>query len=282
MLSNTKTIFDQLCNELADMYDEREIKLIIFRLLEDHLEISPSDILAGKEIALTPELEMAIGKSLRRLKKKEPIQYVLGKAHFFGREFIVDRNVLIPRQETEELVDWIISSQHQVEHILDIGTGSGCIAISLAMRYKGKQVTAWDISNQALTMAAKNARHHQVPVHFEMIDVLSTDVPANTFDLIVSNPPYIPTQQQAYMHANVLDFEPASALFVSDNKPLIFYSAICHLADCILRPGGWLYFEINELFGDQVVQMLEDYSFKDTELKRDINGKDRMVRGRRP
>lgn len=281
MLFDAKTIFDHLSNDLAGVYDEKETRNVIFLLMEGLFHISPADILVGKEFTMTKQLKTKWEESIERLKNHEPIQYILGNAHFYGLDFKVNKDVLIPRQETEELVDWIVSQQHKGQEVLDIGTGSGCIAISIGLKLEDVQLTAWDNSPNTLSVARKNAENHHLNVDFQEVDVLSQKIPEAVFDLIVSNPPYIPTQQKNIMHPNVLEYEPAGALFVGDDHPLTFYSAICNLTSRILRPKGWIYFEINESFGREMVRLLKDHSFNEIELRKDINGKDRMVRGQK-
>lgn len=281
MLFNTKTIFDQLSNDLAGVYDEKETRNVIFLLMEGLFQVSPADILVGKEFTMTKQLKTKWEESIERLKSHEPIQYVLGNAHFYGLDFKVNKDVLIPRQETEELVDWIVSQQHEGQEVLDIGTGSGCIAISIGLKLPDVQVTAWDNSPRALSLARKNAENHHINIDLQEVDVLSQEIPEAVFDLIVSNPPYIPTQQKNIMHPNVIEYEPAGALFVGDDHPLTFYSAICNMTSRILRPKGWIYFEINESFGREMVRLLKDHSFNKIELRKDINGKNRMVRGQK-
>jgi release factor glutamine methyltransferase len=215
------------------------------------------------------------------LKLQKPIQYILGEADFFGLNLIVTPDVLIPRQETEELVDWIIKSSGNTPYsILDIGTGSGCIAISLAANLKNSQVTAIDISPAALEIAAKNAVNNNVSIDFHIVDIFNTNgsVPNAPFDIVVSNPPYVRELEKAQMKANVLDYEPHTALFVSDSDPLIFYRAIAQKTIKILNPKGALYFEINEAFGEELFQLFNSFGYKEIEIRKDLNGKDRMLK----
>ncbi len=280
MLSNSRTFFDQLASEIADIYDPGEARSIAFMILEEKAGISKTEVLAGKEIRLSADIDQKISEVLNRVKANEPIQYVLGKAHFYGLEFLVDKHVLIPRQETEELVDWIVREQHDVNDILDIGTGSGCIAVSIAKGYPGKNVMAWDNSEGALGIAKQNALKYDLDIDFRQVDVLA-EAPAGSYDLMVSNPPYITVKEKETMAPNVLNHEPGQALFVGDRDPLIFYKAINHLAKTLLRTGGWLYYEINESFGEAVVDSMKESRLSDVELRKDLNGKDRMIRGRK-
>lgn len=280
MLSNSRTIFNQVTKELTPIYGKEEADSLAFLLLESMAGLSKADILLEKSIDPL-KLNTEINGVLKRLKKYEPLQYILGKADFYGIELLVNKSVLIPRQETEELVDWIIKAKHELTTILDIGTGSGCIAIALASYLSDVGVSAWDVSEEALKMAKENSRRQGTRVTFQQVDILG-DVPVETFDLIVSNPPYIREKEKSSMLQNVLDYEPEKALFVSDQDPLLFYKAINRQSKKLLRSGGWLYYEINETFGREVVKSLEDQAFMDIEIRRDINGKDRMIRGRKP
>ena len=217
---------------------------------------------------------------LSRLQKNEPIQYVLGKETFCGLDFEVDSNVLIPRPETRELVEWIVADRKLDAscRILDIGTGSGCISISLAKFLSGAEVEAWDISEGALEVARRNAVRNAVEVLFRQQDVLYV-LPGDTrYDVIVSNPPYITEKEKLDMDANVLDWEPFTALFVPDADPLLFYRKIAELGLSMLNIGGALYFEINRAYGQETVSMLERLSYKQIELRKDEWGNDRMVK----
>ncbi|XOV92076.1 MAG: peptide chain release factor N(5)-glutamine methyltransferase [Bacteroidota bacterium] len=280
MFSNSRTIFNHISNELTSIYDQEEANSIAYLVLEELAGIKKSDILIGHEINISKNFDSKVERVLDRLRSHEPVQYIFGKAHFYGIEFLVDQNVLIPRQETEELVDWILRESHGNEKILDIGTGSGCIAISLAKHLSNVHVSAWDISASALEMAMKNAINQKTNVSFQCIDILA-EIPSGTYDLIVSNPPYIRSLERENMHQNVLDFEPDTALFVPDDDPLLFYRTINQISPEILRPGGWIYYELNEAYGQEVVLNMEEHSFTDIEIRKDINGKDRMVRGRK-
>ena len=247
--------------------------------MEDVLGLSKIDILSQKEIVIHDAEKRILDKALERLLSHEPIQYVLGETVFYGSHFFVDQNVLIPRQETEELVDWIVKSNPLSRRILDIGTGSGCIAISLDLKL-GAKTTGWDVSTPAIEVARRNATSLGADTIFKQIDVLDK-VPTEKFDLIVSNPPYILDRERNDMHKNVLAYEPAGALFVSDEDPLLFYRRIVEVAEDLLSHSGWLYFEINESYGKEVWTLMKSNGFEEVELKKDLNGKDRMVRGKK-
>ncbi len=281
MLSHAKTIFKEIYDQLATAYESEEAKNIAYLVLEEVAGLQKTDILIDKTFTYQKNQQAVISDVLKRLLMLEPIQYIFGKTSFYGLELEVNRHVLIPRQETEELVDWIASEHQQTNRILDIGTGSGCIAIALAQKFTTSEVHAWDVSGEALHLARKNANNNRVKVHFLLVDVLS--VSSNeVFDLIVSNPPYVLNKEKVDMSLNVLDHEPNTALFVPDQDPLLFYRTICELCNAQLSSGGWLYFEINEAYGKEVVSLLEANNFSNIQIRQDLNGKDRMIRGQKP
>ena len=228
---------------------------------------------------LTQEQQSKLSSILGRLRTYEPIQYILEETEFFGLPFFVNENVLIPRPETEELVELILSENTSSElRILDIGTGSGAIAIALAKHSKNAFVSAWDISFKALDVAVLNAKTNTVDISFKRVDVLS-DVPAdNKYDIIVSNPPYVLESEKDLMEQNVLDYEPHNALFVPDSEALLFYNRIADIALHLLHPKGKLYFEINQAKGQETMAMLESKGFVNIALFQDLSKKDRMVR----
>ena len=219
-----------------------------------------------------------------RLKTHEPIQYILGETQFYGLPFIVTPATLIPRPETEELVDWVVSEflHHNSElKLLDVGTGTGCIAISLAKNIPNATVSALDISKEALQVASQNAKINKVKVNFMESDIVKVKTLPQKYDVIVSNPPYVRNSEKKKMQKNVLDFEPSSALFVGDDNPLVFYSKITELASKYLNPNGLLFFEINEYLSKELIQLLEKEFFINIELKKDVFGKDRMIKAKR-
>lgn len=254
-------------------------------LYEVRYGLSLSDLLMGRD-ADVPQQELQ--QLTERLEQHEPIQYVLGQADFCGRTFKVSPAVLIPRPETEELCQWVTTKVRDSAcndaalSILDVGTGSGCIAITLAAELPEAKVTAWDISEDALLVACENALLNGVTVDFELQDVLlATAAAQQTKDIIISNPPYICNKERATMEANVLEHEPHQALFVPDDDPLLFYRAIAKLGQQTLIHDGWLYFEINPLFAGQLAQLLSSMSYRDIEIKTDQFGKQRMIRARK-
>ena len=239
---------------------------------------SMTDYYLGKDIALSANKETELENILIRLCQYEPIQYIQGKARFLGRDFHVAPGVLIPRPETEELVERIVRETPAGANVLDIGTGSGCIGISLAMSVKDAQVTAWDISPEALRIACDNARMLKADVHFSACDVLTVQPDANErYDLIVSNPPYVTERERETMEPNVLEWEPAQALFVPDDDPLRFYRRIADLGRQLLTPNGQLYFEINQAYGEDTAKMLHEYGYTSIQIEKDLSGNDRFA-----
>ena len=272
--------YRQLWQRLVPVYGEGEAQAIARLIYEVRYGLTLSDLLMGRDSSVPQdELEqIAI-----RLERQEPVQYILGQAEFCGRTFVVNEHVLIPRPETEELCQWIIAAD--AAHILDIGTGSGCIAITLAAEMPEAEVTAWDISEEALKVAEENAKRTDVHVKFEQVDILHLPSSilhlTSAFDLIVSNPPYICNKERETMETNVLEHEPHTALFVPDDDPLLFYRAIAQYGQTALKEGGWLYFEINPLYAESLQDMFSKMSYHDIEIKEDQYGKQRMIRAKR-
>ncbi|TCD00615.1 peptide chain release factor N(5)-glutamine methyltransferase [Pedobacter frigidisoli] len=270
--------------ELEQLYDEYEAKALFSLAAENVLEFSPTKLRLMKESSTDFIHFQKLLTILNDLKIGKPIQHILGEAHFYGSIFKVDENVLIPRPETEELVDWIISvvnSKSPASHlnILDIGTGSGCIPITLKKYLLNAEVSTLDVSLAAINVAKENADSIGVTINFINADILNFATEAK-FDIIVSNPPYIRDLEKAQMHNNVLVHEPHLALFVSDENPLIFYKAIADFAKTNLKPDGELYFEINEYLATETIEMLQQKGFVEIELKQDMQGKDRMIKTR--
>ena len=264
------------------IYDEMEAESFFYLLLESKHQLRRIDLALDVDKEFSKE-EISIWDSiLEKLINQIPIQYIIGKTHFYGLEFMVNENVLIPRPETEELVDWIVKlntklSKNKNLKILDIGTGSGCIAISLAKNITNSEVFAVDVSEKALVIAEKNAILNQVQVTLLPKNILETTTLNQKFDIIVSNPPYVRNLEKAEIKPNVLDNEPHLALFVSDNDPLIFYKKIAELATANLNPNGQLFFEINQYLGKETHDLLKSIGLKNIELRKDIYGNDRMI-----
>ena len=300
--------YEELWHRLTPLYDAGEAKAIVRWVLDVRFGLSWTDILCGKVTELSAHDQTELEKIMQRLEKGEPVQYIIGVTDFFGRQFHVAPGVLIPRPETEELCRLILASDehgltrtvrespHQSDtevrvslsqsdaNILDIGTGSGCIAITLALELPDAKVTAWDISNEALCIAAGNAKSLGANVTFERMDVLNTSLTSHLspltsqFDLIVSNPPYICEKEKSAMECNVLEHEPHLALFVPDDDPLLFYRAIAQYAAETLKAQGSLFFEINPLYAEDLARMLRLMSYHDISIRRDQFGKPRFLK----
>lgn len=271
--------FQLVKDAIAPLYDEQEATAIAKRFLEDTINISNYEIFLYPDRQIQESHQVLIENGAQRLAKGEPLQYVIGKMEYLTLDFRVTPDVLIPRPETEELIWWIAADQQGKSiNILDIGTGSGCIAISLAKMLPKATVYATDVSDKALTLAAKNAEINNQKVTFINNDILNNlaSLPPIQFDIIVSNPPYITEKEKAMMHRNVLEHEPHLALFVPDNDPLRFYSAIASLAGSLKSPIT-TYLEINEAFGKETADLFSAQGFE-TIIRKDINGKERMVR----
>lgn len=301
MNTKIKDYRTQFIQELSAIYDIGEVESFFYLILEEKQKLKRIDLALNPDLTFSNEEIQVWNSIVEQLKKEIPIQYLLGKTSFYGLEFEVNSDVLIPRPETEELVDWIIQSTRlevrsgklEVENrkikILDIGTGSGCIAISLAKNIPNAEVFAIDVSEKALATAQKNAIINEVEVNFIKTDILNTDdlekLPSSIFhlptkfDIIVSNPPYVRELEKLEIKKNVLDNEPHLALFVDDNDALIFYRKIAELAQKNLSPNGQLFFEINQYLGNEMIQLLEKIGFKNIELRKDIYGNDRMMKG---
>ena len=289
--------YEELWHRLTPLYEPGEAKAIVRLLLDECYGLSWADVLGGKVTELSANDQTELEKIMLRLEKGEPIQYIIGVADFCGRQFHVEPGVLIPRPETAELCQLILATEshgqtrniceipcHSDANILDIGTGSGCIAITLALELPDARVTAWDISDEALHIASENAKRLGASVTFEHRDVLSISLTSHLspltshYDLIVSNPPYICRQETDGMAQNVLDYEPHLALFVPDNDPLLFYRAIAQYATKALKPQGALFFEINPLYASSLTHLLSTMSCYDIKTLPDQFGKLRFLK----
>lgn len=267
-----------LREQLSKSYEPQEANALARIIFCDMLGQSNVDYYLCKDMDLSGNEEEKVKSILQRLEKYEPIQYIEGKKYFSGREFFVKQGVLIPRPETEELVELAAQACKPNAKILDIGTGSGCIAISLAKKLPEAEVHAWDISEAALEVAKQNNEQLSASVHFEQHDILTYQATGEeAFDLIISNPPYITESEKAEMEANVLAWEPNIALFVPDNDPLLFYRRIGELALRMLTPNGKLFFEINRAYGDATKQLLCNQGYKNIHIQKDLSGNDRFV-----
>jgi len=269
--------------KLLPLYDVLEAESFFYIILEDFHQMKRIDLALNPAFVFSEEDLAKWNSVLEKLEKEVPIQYILGNAHFYGLEFEVNENTLIPRPETEELVEWIIKNNEFSEEIkiLDIGTGSGCIAISLAKNLPRAKVFAVDVSEKALETAKRNASRNETEVTFLMKNILETEDLEQQFDIIVSNPPYVRNLEKEEIKKNVLDYEPHLALFVEDNDALIFYRKISELAQKNLTENGQLYFEINQYLGKEMINLLEVKNFKNIELRKDIYENDRMIFGKK-
>lgn len=276
MISN---LIQSTKNSLQEIYSENEA-ISLTRILIVEVTKTPLPILLSEKDKILTENELTkIKDILNRLKNNEPIQYIIGKTDFFDLEFVVNPNVLIPRPETEELVEVILNTVKDPNiSILDIGTGSGCIAISLKKHIQKATLYAWDISENALQTAKQNAEKNKIEINFEKVDVLSEIPESKMFDIIVSNPPYVLESEKHSMNKNVLDHEPHTALFVPDNKSLLFYERIADICPKLLKPNGFLFFEINRMKGPETKYMLKEKGFSDIEIIQDISKNDRIIK----
>jgi release factor glutamine methyltransferase len=268
---------------LTPIYDAAEAESFFYLILEEKQQLKRIDLALAPDLNFSEEQLVVWDTFLEQLKLEIPVQYLLGKTSFYGLDFCVNEAVLIPRQETEELVDWIISSAKLLKtdgplRILDIGTGSGCIAITLAKNINKAHVFALDVSEDALVTAQKNALDNDVTVTFISQNILETVDLEQQYDIIVSNPPYVRNLEKYEIKKNVLDNEPHLALFVEDNDALIFYKKIAALAQKNLVENGFLFFEINQYLGQEMIELLQHSNFKNIELRKDIYGNDRMTR----
>lgn len=265
-------------SRLQPYYTAEEVSALSRIVCCDLLGQAPTDYYLGKDIALSPKKEQELEDILQRLSRFEPLQYIEGRTLFLGREFWVAPGVLIPRPETEELVELMLKEIPADARILDVGTGSGCIAISLAKELPDALVTAWDVSPEALSVARVNARKLQADVRFVECDVLACQVDeVGLYDVIVSNPPYVTEAEKADMEPNVLQWEPSLALFVPDDDPLRFYRCIAVLGRDMLADGGRLYFEINRAYGREMVEMLRTMGYVGVRVEKDLSQNDRFV-----
>lgn len=281
MKNNIHPILAQIIECLNELYPPEEIKSISKIICEDLLGIDYLSLYIDKDIILSDKQKQELNSILDRLQRFEPIQYIVEKVEFYGRTFFIAPGVLIPRTETEHLVDIIVKKETNAKRILDIGTGSGCIGITLAKEMANSYVEAWDVSDRALQIAKKNNLDLNGGVKIKRKDILKDFLLDSSFDLIVSNPPYVTMKEREGMDPNVLDWEPSLALFVPDESPLMFYKRIAEIGMELLDPDGVLYFEINSLFGQQLVELLERLGYAEVELKQDFFQRDRFIRARK-
>lgn len=270
---------------LISIYPKTEIEVFLYLLTEEYLGLNRIEFVIQPNYKIKKEKIKLLNIGLEKLKEEEPIQYIIGHTEFFGHSFLVNKNTLIPRPETEELVAWVLSEiekasiqQRKINTILDIGTGSGCIPISIAKEIKNTNLTAIDISEEALKTAEKNAENNRVNIQFIKANILTKAKLDKQYDIIISNPPYVRNIEKKEIKNNVLQNEPHLALFVTDNKPLVFYDKIATLAKQHLTKKGKLFFEINQYLGEETKQLLIQKGFKNVELRKDIFNNDRMIK----
>lgn len=269
----------KMVKELNHLYHENEIRQFCKLMLEHVLDVNTTILLTMSDEILSASDLSRLNIMAERLQQHVPIQYIIGKTEFYGLEIDLNPSVLIPRPETEELVDWILKDNPEsLKSLLDIGTGSGCIALALKANMPDTRVSAWDFSLQALETARYNAQQLELDIEFENIDVLNFQPAGKKYSCIVSNPPYVRNLEKEMMDKNVLEHEPHTALFVSDNDPLVFYRTIAKHALEILEKKGQLFFEINEYLEREMVDMLTSLGYANIECRKDINGKARMMR----
>ncbi len=266
--------------QLNIIYPQSEIDTFFFFLIEEYLNLQRIDLIMKPDFKISEEKQKLFNQATDRLKKEEPIQYILGNTEFYGLPFNVNKNTLIPRPETEELVDWILSEldKNSTVSVVDIGTGTGCIPIALKKNSPNNILDAIDVSEKALKVAKENAVLNNATINFHEIDILKTDSLPKKYDIIVSNPPYVRELEKVEIKNNVLENEPHLALFVDDDNPLIFYNKIADLAKKHLTKNGLLFFEINQYLGKETIEMLQVKGFKSIELKKDFVGNDRMIK----
>lgn len=277
-------VYHEIKKMLAGYYPDAEASALAKMLLVEVLHFSTLELFGGKDKEVFKKDLDVLYEMSRRLQNREPIQYIIGRETFCGMPFVVNRHVLIPRPETQDLVEWIAEEDQQTNpcRLLDMGTGSGCIAISLAKKLPHVQVEAWDISGEALQVARQNALNNQVKVDFHQQDILSASPGMAEWNVIVSNPPYITNKEKAEMEANVLNWEPHTALFVPDHDPLLFYRKIAQLGMSMLVNGGALYFEINRAYGTETIAMLQALGYENIIIRKDRFNNERMIKATRP
>lgn len=282
--NSVKSVSRYFRERLTGNFSEREIRKMFQLCAEKRLNLSPSELLLSDSVRMSESDLLYFRSIVKRLLNNEPFQYIYGETEFYGLRIKTDNRVLIPRPETEELVDWIIQSPHEnLTKVVDICSGSGCIALALKSKLFHTEVSGLDISKDALDLSLENASLNNLNVRFSQLNVLDEELPFenNSLDLVVSNPPYVTESEKLGMQEHVLSHEPHLALFVADDSPFIFYDRIAQRALKKLKKGGWLYFEINEKYGLGMVHLMEKNGYKNVDLKEDLQGKNRMIRGQK-
>lgn len=275
---NLEEFYKLIQVKLDRKFDKNEVEEFFFRLIDHYCQVDRLKYILNSKLELNKIEEVNLVRSIKFLEKESPIQYITGQTQFMGMNFIVNKNVLIPRPETEELVRWIVQDLHSNKRVLDIGTGSGCIAISLSKLMDNCIVFGWDISSDALDIASKNSKNNSVNVKYDLVDITYEKQCSEKFDIIVSNPPYVTQDDKLLMSKNVISYEPHIALFVKENDPLFFYNKILNFSKKNLISNGTIYFEINENFSKQVNKLLKKEGFHDIIVRKDFRGKYRMIK----
>lgn len=275
---NLEEFYKLIQVKLDRKFDKNEVEEFFFRLIDHYCQVDRLKYILNSKLELNKIEEVNLVRSIKFLEKESPIQYITGQTQFMGMNFTVNKNVLIPRPETEELVRWIVQDLHSNKRVLDIGTGSGCIAISLSKLMDNCIVFGWDISSDALDIASKNSKNNSVNVKYDLVDITNEKQCSEKFDIIVSNPPYVTQDDKLLMSKNVISYEPHIALFVKENDPLFFYKKILNFSKKNLISNGTIYFEINENFSKQVNKLLKKEGFHDIIVRKDFRGKYRMVK----
>ena len=275
-----QAVTNYIKQQLNVTLDNQEVRQTLRVMMKHYFGFSATDLVFKRDYRFTESELVKVIHCVKRLQQHEPLAQILGETEFFGLSFFVNQHTLIPRPETEELVDWLLNDHQQSNpKVLEIGTGSGCIPIALKIHLTASEITSYDISNEALEVARKNAERNQVHVDFQQVDILSTSLaPNDTWDIIVSNPPYIAQKEFDSMDKNVTDYEPHLALFVSDEDPLIFYRKIGELGLQHLAKDGKIYVEINQYLGEETAALFESLGYQKVSLRKDINGNNRMIR----
>ena len=271
---------------LFGLYSEREIRFFFQAIVEYRLDLNSSELLLSDKLLFSESDLLYFRSVLKWLQSHEPFQYILGETFFYNIKILCDSRALIPRPETEELVDWVLGSLEvkRAYNILDICTGTGCIALALKSKLLASKISATDLSQDALALAKKNALSLNLSVDFSIENALlgdSGNFLSDSLDVIISNPPYIPVKDKQYMEKNVLDFEPNLALFVSNDNPLIFYKAITEKANKCLKKEGLLFFELHEQYALETKELVQSFGFNSVEIKQDLQGKNRMLRAKK-
>ena len=275
---NLEEFYKLIQVKLDRKFDKNEVEEFFFRLIDHYCQVDRLKYILNSKLELNKIEEVNLVRSIKFLEKESPIQYITGQTQFMGMNFTVNKNVLIPRPETEELVRWIVQDLHSNKRVLDIGTGSGCIATSLSKLMDNCIVFGWDISSDALDIASKNSKNNSVNVKYDLVDITYEKQCSEKFDIIVSNPPYVTQDDKLLMSKNVISYEPHIALFVKENDPLFFYKKILNFSKKNLISNGTIYFEINENFSKQVNKLLKKEGFHDIIVRKDFRGKYRMIK----